>query len=63
MKKNGFHVFQGQLGNCWMAAALSSLAMRESDLNKVVPKNQPMLGQKNYAGIFEFRFAKAHLIK
>jgi hypothetical protein len=41
-----------------MAAALSSLAMRESDLDKVVPKDQPMFGQKNYVGIFQFRLVE-----
>ncbi len=55
-------IFQGYLGNCWFVAAMSSLAMRETELDKVVPKNQPMFGQKNYVGVFQFRFAKAHLI-
>ena len=37
---------------------MSSLAMRETELDKVVPKNQPMFGQKNYVGIFQFRFVE-----
>jgi hypothetical protein len=37
---------------------MSSLAMRETELDKVVPKNQPMFAQKNYVGIFQFRFVE-----
>ncbi len=46
--------FQGHLGNCWMAAALSSLAMNEALLDRVVPKGQRIESPK-YRGIFQFR--------
>ena len=38
-----------------MAAALSSLAMRKEDLDRVVPDGQPMFGEDGYTGIYTFR--------
>ncbi|XP_051254142.1 calpain-12 [Dicentrarchus labrax] len=47
-------ICQGQLGNCWLLAALSCLTMHPTLFVKVVPPNQTL--SKPYAGIFYFRF-------
>ncbi|KAK3699441.1 hypothetical protein QZH41_018607, partial [Actinostola sp. cb2023] len=53
-------VTQGKLGNCWFVAACSSLALRPTLLDKVIPdsKHQEWDSQHpdNYKGIFRFRF-------
>ncbi|KAI5098411.1 calpain-like isoform X1 [Silurus meridionalis] len=47
-------ICQGQLGNCWLLAALSCLTMHPTLFEKVVPSDQTM--DASYAGIFRFRF-------
>ncbi|XP_046746435.1 calpain-A-like [Diprion similis] len=49
-----FDAKQRDFSDCWVIAALSSLAMRPKLLYKVVPKDQSF--QEDYAGIFHFRF-------
>ncbi|XP_071404164.1 calpain-13 [Pithys albifrons albifrons] len=49
-----FDIMQGEIGDCWMLAALGSLTLRKQFLENVLPKDQGF--QDNYAGIFHFRF-------
>ena len=44
---------QGQLGNCWLLAAFSSLSDQRAKLEVVLPPGQSF--NNNYAGIFLFR--------
>ncbi|KAK1785126.1 hypothetical protein P4O66_018540 [Electrophorus voltai] len=47
-------ICQGQLGNCWLLAALSCLTMHPTLFEKVVPAGQTL--DVSYVGIFRFRF-------
>ncbi|XP_030124796.4 calpain-13 isoform X3 [Taeniopygia guttata] len=49
-----FDIMQGEIGDCWMLAALGSLTLRKHVLENVLPKDQGF--QDDYAGIFHFRF-------
>lgn len=52
---NRFDVIQGDLGDCWVLAALASLAEHRELLAHVVPEGQTFASNW-YAGVFHFRF-------
>ncbi|KAM7173051.1 calpain-13 isoform 2-T3 [Macrochelys suwanniensis] len=49
-----FDIVQGEIGDCWVLAALGSLTLQRQFLENVLPKDQGF--KENYAGIFHFRF-------
>ncbi|XP_075302094.1 calpain-13 [Opisthocomus hoazin] len=49
-----FDIMQGEIGDCWMLAAVGSLTLQKHFLENVLPKDQGF--QDDYAGIFHFRF-------
>lgn len=51
-----FDVNQGELGDCWLLAALASLAMDHDLLHQVMDPNQSFQEENGYCGIFRFRF-------
>eukprot|EP00092_Neocalanus_flemingeri_P015176 GFUD01016393.1.p1 GENE.GFUD01016393.1~~GFUD01016393.1.p1 ORF type:complete len:558 (+),score=172.85 GFUD01016393.1:52-1725(+) len=49
-----FDINQGELGDCWLLAAMSSMAMDKDLLYQVMPKDQSF--DEDYVGMFKFRF-------
>ena len=47
-------VFQGELGDCWLLASISSLTIDKTHLENIMPPGQSF--KSGYAGIFLFRY-------
>jgi len=47
---------QGMLGDCWWLAACGAISRSQTRMQVVIPTDQDLVRDPNYAGVFHFRF-------
>jgi len=50
-----FDVMQGELGDCWLLAAIASLSLNDDLLYRIIPNDQTF-AHGDYCGMFHFQF-------
>ena len=54
-------ILKGELGDCWLLAAIANLTMHKNLFEEVVPHDQTFADTDDYAGIFHFRSVRETL--
>ena len=55
IRNNTILTLKGELGDCWLLAAIANLTMHKKLFEEVVPHDQTFAEADDYAGIFHFR--------